>query len=216
MLTAERPAANARVIDYLPETACPQKGVVCGVRGMINRIEHDGLRRFVEDAFAQPDVFRYFWTCPGSIRHHHARPGGLAQHALDVAQRVYHASLDQPAQRDLGVAAALLHDIGKVWAYADGQLTPEAARLGHEHLGLERLLPRILRLRDQYRETGLAIQALLSGEWRRANHGKAMAIGALVWSADQFSAELDLGAVAPSIDVKKISRRPSVQGRQQS
>lgn len=193
VVTSERPATNTRVIDYLPESACPQKGVVRGVRAIINTIEHGALKQFVEESFAQPDVFRYFWTCPGSIRHHHARAGGLAQHSLDVAQRVFHTTYDRPAHRDLGVAAGLLHDIGKVWAYADGDLTPEAARLGHEQLGLERLLPRILLLRDECRETGLAVQALLSGEWRRANHGRAMAIGSLVKSADQFSAELDVG-----------------------
>lgn len=191
VVTSERPASNCRVIDYVPENACPQKGVVRGVREIINTIEHCALKQFVEEAFAQPDVFRYFWTCPGSIRHHHARAGGLAQHSLDVAQRIYHTTYDRPAHRDLGVAAGLLHDIGKVWAYADGDLTPEAARLGHEQLGFERLLPRILHLRDECRETGLAMQALLSGEWRRAHHGRAMAIGSLVKSADQFSAELD-------------------------
>lgn len=192
VLTSSRPAANARPLDYLPESACPQKGVVRGVRAIIERIEHIPLKRFVDDALSVPDLFRYFWTCPGSIRHHHARAGGLAEHSLDVAQRVYQATYDQGFHRDLGIAASLLHDVGKVWAYVEGDLTPEAARLGHEQLGFERLLPRILRLREECRESGIAMQALLSGEWRRANHGKAMAIGAMVNSADQFSTEVDL------------------------
>lgn len=210
VLTSARPTPNARPLDYLPESACPQKGVVRGVRAIIERIEHIPLKRFVEEALSVPDLFRYFWTCPGSIRHHHARAGGLAEHSLDVAQRVYQATYDHPAHRDLGIAAALLHDIGKVWAYVDGELTPEAARLGHEQLGFERLLPHLICLREQCREMGIGMQALLSGEWRRANHSRAMAIGAMVRSADQFSAELDVESRTP---MAPRSRAPNLTQR---
>lgn len=192
VLTSERPETDAAAIDHVPDTACPVMGTVRALRSQVATITDHALRRFVQEVFALPDVFRYFWTCPASLRHHHARPGGLAQHSVDVAMRVSRAVEDNTTQRDLGIAYALMHDVGKVWAYAGGEPTPEAARLGHEQLGLERILPRLIRLREESRDLGLAMQALLSGEWRRANHGRAMAIGSVVRSADQFSAELDV------------------------
>src|SRR3546814_7913564 len=74
---------------------------------------------------------------PASAKHHHARPGGLAVHSLEVAEDLAgHIGLSD-TERDLGVAGALLHDIGKVWSYTP-DMFPNSANLamGHELIGL--------------------------------------------------------------------------------
>lgn len=62
-----------------------------------------------------PAFTEKFLTHPAALQHHHNRTGGLAEHTLEVVRiceelcRIY-PSLD----RDLLLAGALLHDIGKV------------------------------------------------------------------------------------------------------
>src|SRR3546814_20034640 len=74
---------------------------------------------------------------PASAKHHHARPGGLPVHSLEVAEDLAgHIGLSD-TERDLGVAGALLPDIGKVWSYTP-DMFPNSANLamGHALIGL--------------------------------------------------------------------------------
>ncbi len=70
-----------------------------------------------------------FWESPAAPKKHHAYPGGLLDHTLgvteialslvDVYSRVYGAAID----RDLVVAASLLHDLFKYYQYEVDPLT---------------------------------------------------------------------------------------------
>lgn len=80
-----------------------------------------------------------FERCPASIAGHHARLGGLLQHTCEVARlALAMAELTPAADRDLVLAGALLHDIGKVesYRYEGGFDSTSAGRaLGHVALG---------------------------------------------------------------------------------
>src|SRR3546814_3404361 len=108
---------------------------------------------------------------PASAKHHHARPGGLAVHSLEVAEDLAgHIGLSD-TERDLGVAGALLHDIGKVWSYTP-DMFPNSANLamGHELIGLCRLEQNLARLEDAWPDGAYVMRCLLSGQTRmRAN-----------------------------------------------
>jgi 3'-5' exoribonuclease len=85
-------------------------------------------------------VFRArFERCPASLNGHHARLGGLLQHTCEVAHLALAAALLAPtADRDLVLAGALLHDIGKVDSYRSESLfesTIPGRVLGHVVLG---------------------------------------------------------------------------------
>ena len=70
-----------------------------------------------------------FFESPAAPRKHHAYPGGLLDHTLgvtliaeklvDVYSTVYGASID----RDVVIAAALLHDLFKYYQYEPDPLT---------------------------------------------------------------------------------------------
>ena len=192
LLTQTCPLANVAATDFVPRKACVHDGCVDAVRALIAGIDHPALRRFVEDAFLLREAFLWYWTSPASLRHHHAYNGGLVMHSVDVANRANLALADQPHQRDFAVAYALLHDFGKLWAYEDGHLSGEASQLGHEQIGFDRLMPAIWRLRESWPDGGLVMQRLLSGDWKRGNGSPALAVGSLVRSLDQYSAESDL------------------------
>jgi hypothetical protein len=197
---AARPADLA--LHHVSPLACPVAGEVGEIRRLVASIEQPELRIFVEEALSIEAAFRWFWTCPASLSHHHAYPGGLARHSREVAERAARAVGDKPLQRDIAIAYGLLHDYGKLWSYDNGHLSRAAQRLGHEQLGYERLMAPIQRLRERFDEGGYLMQSLLSGAWKREGHAPIAAVGSIVRSLDQFSAEED-----------RLARRPSRSGR---
>ena len=92
------------------------------------------LALFFEDA----DFRRRFEQCPASIAGHHAELGGLLKHVCEVAHIGREIARTCKADRDLVLAGALLHDIGKLESYRwDGAFayTDTGRLLGHVVLG---------------------------------------------------------------------------------
>lgn len=176
------------VLDQVPECVCPFLGAVKQVVALVRGVESESLRRFVESAFRIPDVFKYFWTCPASIANHHAFAGGLVMHSLEIAVSVSVIEVLKPWERDLAIVYALLHDLGKLWSYEGGTFTPEAAALGHEAIGFNRLLPALKVLRDDSPVLGEHMHDLLLGDWKRDYRHPAAALGGIVRAMDRFSA----------------------------
>lgn len=98
-------------------------------------------------------------TCPAARRHHHAFRGGLLEHTLGVARNAVfladkyanqYPDMQPPLDKDLVVAGAILHDIGKVRELepqpAATIYTPEGELIGHILLG-----------RDMVREAGAEV-----------------------------------------------------------
>jgi 3'-5' exoribonuclease len=84
---------------------------------------------------------------PGSPKHYHTFAGGWAEHTLSVTKnclylantyREHYPDLTPPLNRDLIVAAAVLHDIGRLGEVEDplgGQPSVPGRLLGHIQLG---------------------------------------------------------------------------------
>ncbi len=189
LLVDWRPDHNLDVLSLVPGCFCPTQGTVAQVRELISSIEESALRNFVMDVFQMKEVFRYFWTCPASIANHHADAGGLAVHSLEVATAVAQLRNLKPTDLCIAIVYALFHDIGKIWSYENGTLTAEATELGHEHIGVERLLPALQRLRHYWPEDGLVLHGLFAGGGFRDDRRRGRAIGKVVRSLDAFSAE---------------------------
>jgi 3'-5' exoribonuclease len=82
-----------------------------------------------------------FFSAPAAMFHHQNYVGGLAEHSVQVAEKALslaHACGD--VNKDLIIAGALLHDIGKMYTYknAGGAIdtTDEGKLLDHIVLGL--------------------------------------------------------------------------------
>lgn len=171
---------------------CPIEGVVEQTRSLVQCIHNDGLREFVEDAISLQTVNRYFWTCPASIRDHHRYAGGLAQHTVEVATMIACSDLDIP-DKDIGLAFALLHDIGKVQSYDQGELTKAASEIGHEGVGYTILAPLLEKFEQHDPLNGKTMIELLNGTWKRStNERRPLAIGRVVNAFDQLSCERNL------------------------
>lgn len=183
---------SLKALYYVHADFCPIEGIVDQARALVHCIHHAGLRELVEDALSMQAVSNYFWTCPASIRDHHCNAGGLAQHSVEVATMIACSDLDTP-DKDIGIAFALLHDIGKVNAYADGKLTQEACEIGHEGIGFNLLEPLLDKFKQHDESTGKTLIELLNGTWKRTTKDRRpLAIGRVVNAFDQLSCERNL------------------------
>ncbi|MFC5490349.1 hypothetical protein ACFPK6_14105 [Dokdonella soli] len=184
-------APHTDVFDLIPDALGTDETIVQRLRQVVDRIESRPLFVLLSDAFTLRTVFHFFWTCPASRAHHHAWRGGLASHSIEMAEWVAETPGLSPTDRDIGVAYALLHDLGKLWCYdeAEGE---RWERLGHELIGLAKLGDALNALDTAWPDGAIAMHSLLSGLWKTKGHKPLLAVGKLVQAYDQTSAEADL------------------------
>lgn len=179
--------------SHLPESACTIDGIVLGVKALVEGIDAAPLRHFLMRVFQRRDVFHHFWTMPASAKHHHSCPGGLALHSLEVASDIASHGDLSVTERDLGIAGALLHDIGKVWSYTNDMFLNTASRaMGHELVGLSRLEPELAQLEEDWPDGAYIMRCLLIGQTRMRDNGSIpTSLLPRIKACDQRSCERD-------------------------
>jgi len=92
------------------------------IRELLGTIQNPHLRVLLERVFGEDgELWAGYRTAPAAKYYHQAYTHGLLEHCLGVAQAVSAISATFGGiDRDVAVAGALLHDIGKLEAYTDG------------------------------------------------------------------------------------------------
>lgn len=190
VVTRIQPRPELDVFNLIPDQFGKRDDIVFRCRDVVDACESEPLRRFLSNVFSMPAVYRNFWKCQASKAHHHAYAGGLAVHSIEMAENVRDTPRLTGMERDVGIAHALTHDVGKLWCYAEGGAHLYA--LGHELVGLAQLHGALERLGCDWPDGAVAMRSLLSGQWKRHGGKPLMAVGSLVRAYDQASAENDL------------------------
>jgi len=107
-----------------------------------SQIENKPLRKLVGDIFEQNREQLLLW--PAAKRNHHAYVSGFLEHTLNVTRTCCHLAekyaelynnIDPPINKDVIVAGAALHDIGKLRELETGpngaDYTPSGCLIGH-------------------------------------------------------------------------------------
>ena len=106
---------------------------------LAGEVSHAGLAAVVGAFLGEAAMRQALRELPASETHH-SYAGGLLEHTVGVATLVREtAQLHQRLRSDLLLAAALLHDLGRVRELGRGpsfRQTEEGRLLGHVHLGL--------------------------------------------------------------------------------
>lgn len=150
-------------------------------------------RQLVSAIFSDQTLLRSFLTAPASINHHHAYPGGLAQHTCEVLETIAKlgASLSS-THYSLVMTAGFLHDIGKAYEYNRKRLTARGRWLGHEVTMLELLVPVANRVWPNGHPKRLLLFHLLTAKpaprWTGIRHPRTH-LSALLRFADRWSIE---------------------------
>ena len=86
--------------------------------GWVKAVRQPHLAALLEAFFGDPTFLARFLRAPAAMRIHHAYNGGLLDHTLAVLRLLETTMADHPGMdRDLLIAGALLHDVGKVETY---------------------------------------------------------------------------------------------------
>jgi 3'-5' exoribonuclease len=134
---ASPPAAAAPRSSHEPGRPTPDGArAVAQIRELVERVSDPHVKALLLAFLDDPIVAQRLPVAPAAKGIHHAHRGGLAEHILSVmrlGQRVadHYPMLD----RDLVMAGALLHDIGKVqelaWDGGNTRYTDEGRLVGH-------------------------------------------------------------------------------------
>jgi 3'-5' exoribonuclease len=129
---------NPISLQQLPSSLCPIPGAVNALVELIDNINTDSLHTFVTQVLLQSRTGINFIQCPASLNYHHNYQGGLLFHSLEVATSFLQNQSLKQIEKDLGVVAALLHDIGKTQTLTPAlNRTDKGALVDHNQLTLQ-------------------------------------------------------------------------------
>jgi len=126
---------QVRLMDYMPRTENNIGEMFDCAKAIVATIENQDLKRLTDAFFDDQELMKQFCIAPAAMQMHHNYLGGLLEHTLsmlNVAQALF--PLYPKIQKDLVLAAILLHDIAKTQelSYKIGfSYTDRGQLLGH-------------------------------------------------------------------------------------
>jgi len=184
----------AQCLITLPSTECPVPKELAEFASMVLNLQHDGLRQLLIETFSQEQIALPFLKAPASLRYHHNFQGGLLVHSMECARIIRDLSIFSQQDRELGIAVALLHDLGKIKTIGIDFSRPELGKaIDHEAITLELCAPALAKLDVSDPEIGINLRHILTcrsvKRWgREARHPIAHALQL----ADRISADNSL------------------------
>lgn len=128
--------------DYLPVSKFPIEDMMKELLGFIDSIENPYLKKLLQLFFVEDQEFvKAFKQSSAAKTVHHGFVGGLLQHTLAVTRLCDYYCTQYPVlKRDLLLAAAICHDIGKtkeLSLFPENDYTDDGQFLGHIVIGSE-------------------------------------------------------------------------------
>ena len=187
--------------EYLPATAQPIEEMYGKLMALKDKIEQPKIRELVESFFVKDPAFIASFKAHSAAKSvHHSFIGGLLEHTLRVTELCYFYCRQYPIlNRDLLLAAAMFHDIGKVEELSDfpeNDYTDEGQLIGHIVIGYQMLKDRIDTIPDFPKKTATELlHCILAhhGEFEFGSPKKPALIEALALNAaDDTDAKLEI------------------------
>jgi 3'-5' exoribonuclease len=126
--------------EFLPTSPRDTGEMLAEIRGLIDSIENRHLKGLLLSFFDDGEWIREFCAAPAAKANHQAYLGGLLEHTLNVARAAAATARLYPRlDRELLLAGAILHDIGKIKEYSYDRnidVTDQGRLLGHIVMGV--------------------------------------------------------------------------------
>ena len=156
---------------------------------LASEISHTGLAAVVDSFIRDSEIRGSLRALPAAgADGHHGYAGGLLEHTVGVATLCRETAQLHPRLRfDLLLAAALLHDVGRVRELARGpafRQTEEGRLLGHVHLGL-----RMIEERTQDLDPAVLAELLHAIACHHDRPAARTAEAAVLYHANQLDAQ---------------------------
>lgn len=192
-LASESELYEAPALTTLPRLYCPNKEVFDKLIETARGLTSPPLKRFVCRVLNQDRVCQSFLQAPASTRYHHAYPGGLVEHSVEVACIINNIELYRSAdEKELAVVAGLLHDIGKVRSYSGiGKMSLNGRLTDHNSQTLEICAEALKQLDSENYKFAEALRHIWTCSSPGARYGRPakFAIAHVVTTSDRISAE---------------------------
>ncbi len=192
--------------DFPPDTFVPTStretdAMVQELGAVIASVESLPLRAMLRQLLIEdPAVAPRYHRAPAAKSHHHPYLAGLLEHSLTVVRRALGLCLaeDVLIDRDVVIAGALLHDIGKIEEYAYDQdaidFTEVGNLIGHVSLGYSMVRQAIARQGDVPTDKATNILHVILSHQGRLEYGSPVepktAEAFIVHHADTVDAHL--------------------------
>ena len=179
-------AADADPVSLAPQLRRDADELDGFLEFLASEVSHAELAGVVRAAFGDAEVRAGLRALPAA-ESHHAYAGGLLEHTVGVATLARETAQLHPRLRaDLLLAAALLHDLGRVRELRRGpsfRPTDEGRLLGHVHLGL-----RLIEERSAGLEPDARAELLHAVASHHDRNGARTAEAAVLYHANQLDA----------------------------
>lgn len=125
--------------DYIKSTRKDIEGMFSEVLEFIQSLENKHLKQLLRLFMSNKEFVNGYKTSTAAVRYHHAFQGGLLEHSLNVTKICDRMTdIYDNLNRDLLIAGAILHDVGKIKEYSSGvnlKMTNTGRLLGHITIG---------------------------------------------------------------------------------
>lgn len=181
------------IVRLIPRSLCPLPLLMPFLEALLGHLKNTALRQFLSDVLSDDGIAFPFVSCPASLGYHHNYPGGLLRHSIECAQMIERYQEFAPEKKELGMVAALFHDIGKTLTMTPQMgLTSLGRAMDHDKLTLEILAPYLHSLDQGWPEGAAELRYLLT--WRPGFKDKGFPktpLANAVLAADRVSASID-------------------------
>lgn len=141
-ITALRPAHDSEYdpAQFVPVTPADTDALRQELAAMVDSVGDPDYQALLRAFFQDEELLERFCRAPAAKSNHHAYLGGLLEHTISIARlcRAFVETSSTPMDRDLLMAGALLHDIGKIEELGIGtaiDYTDKGSLVGHLMLG---------------------------------------------------------------------------------
>lgn len=121
--------------EFLPQAKRPLTDMIEEIDRLVGEITDPHLSALLDGLLSEQSFRDIFFKAPAAKMYHHACIGGLVEHSLAVANLCRYLCDRHPElNRDLLLTAAVLHDVGKAFAYESTpgfNFTDEGRLVGH-------------------------------------------------------------------------------------
>ncbi len=151
--------------DFLPVSSRDQEQMRIELDRLLETLTDPHVAGLLRSFFDDPEFFALYRKAPAAKGMHHVYLGGLLEHSLAVSALASDLAARYPQiNRDLLIAGALLHDVGKVSELSyqrSFDYTDEGKLLGHIIIGVQMIEDRVRQISDFPQELAVMIKHLL-------------------------------------------------------
>jgi 3'-5' exoribonuclease len=151
--------------DYLPKTSKDIGELWQTLAGYVSSFQNGYLKSLVEAFMSDPEIAEAYRNAPAAKSLHHAYIGGLLEHVVSLFRSCDLMCRNYPhINRDLLLAGAFLHDIGKIHELTYNRSFSYSSRgqlLGHMVIELEMLQAKLAQVPDFPEELKVLLEHMI-------------------------------------------------------